>query len=103
VRPGVTFRALYCLIEEAVFPSKDRRREMGDAWCAGLAIRSFVAYTFGDSLRRASGTINLAHGVAAVVAIVTVILVLRRQAADSRRGRGRGRRTATKPQACSSR
>jgi membrane protein DedA with SNARE-associated domain len=49
----------------------------GIVWAA---IYTFVSYKVGDTLRRASGTINLALGGAAVIAIVTVILVIRRQA-----------------------
>jgi membrane protein DedA with SNARE-associated domain len=44
------------------------------------AVYTFTAYKIGDSLKKASGTINLVLGAAAVVAIVTAILVVRRQA-----------------------
>jgi membrane protein DedA with SNARE-associated domain len=50
----------------------------GIAWAG---IYSFVAYEVGDSLRQASATINLALGGAAVVAIVAVVFVMRRQSA----------------------
>ena len=43
------------------------------------AIYTFVAYFAGSALRRVSGTINLALGGVAVVAIVIVFLVVRRQ------------------------
>ena len=42
---------------------------------------TFAAYEAGDSLRKASGTINLILGGVAVVAIVAMILVIRRQSA----------------------
>lgn len=43
------------------------------------AIYTWVSYYAGNSLRRASGTINIALGVTAAVVIITVILVTRRQ------------------------
>jgi membrane protein DedA with SNARE-associated domain len=45
------------------------------------AIYTFVSYAVGNSLRKASGTINLALGAVAAVAIVAAIIVVRRQAA----------------------
>ena len=48
----------------------------GIVWAA---VYTFVAYVAGDSLRRASGTINLALGAAAVVGIGIALLVVRRQ------------------------
>jgi membrane protein DedA with SNARE-associated domain len=48
----------------------------GTVWAA---IYTFVAYVAGNTLRRASGTINLALGAAAVVAIGLALLVVRRQ------------------------
>jgi len=47
----------------------------GVVWAA---IYTFVAYIAGDALRRASGTINLALGAAAVVAIAATFIVVRR-------------------------
>lgn len=49
----------------------------GVVWAA---IYTFVAYVAGDTLRRLSGTINVALGVAAVVAIGVVLVIVRRQA-----------------------
>ncbi|MGH9060036.1 MAG: DedA family protein [Acidimicrobiales bacterium] len=49
----------------------------GIAWAA---IYTFVAYFAGDALRRASTTINLALGAAAVVAIAATFVIVRRQA-----------------------
>jgi membrane protein DedA with SNARE-associated domain len=43
------------------------------------AIYTFTAYLAGNALRRISGTIDLALGGAAVVAVVTVLLIVRRQ------------------------
>jgi membrane protein DedA with SNARE-associated domain len=44
------------------------------------AIYAFVSYAVGNTLRNASGTINIVLGGLAAVAIVTAILVVRRQA-----------------------
>ena len=44
------------------------------------AIYAFGSYAVGNTLRHASGTINIILGAAAAVAIVTAILVVRRQA-----------------------
>ncbi|HEY3810067.1 MAG TPA: DedA family protein [Acidimicrobiales bacterium] len=44
------------------------------------AIYAFVSYSIGNTLRNASGTINIVLGVVAAVAIVIAILVVRRQA-----------------------
>ena len=49
----------------------------GIVWAA---VYTFVAYVAGDTLRRTSGTINIALGAAAVVGIVLGIVVVRRQA-----------------------
>jgi membrane protein DedA with SNARE-associated domain len=43
-------------------------------------IYTFVAYNVGNSLRKASGTINWILGGVAAVAVITTILVVRRQA-----------------------
>jgi membrane protein DedA with SNARE-associated domain len=43
------------------------------------AIYSFASYYAGTTLKRVSGTIDLAIGAVAVVAIVTVLLIVRRQ------------------------
>ena len=56
------------------------------------AIYTFTAYIAGDALRRASGTINLALGGAALIAIAATILVVRRHA-----GRLTSRAEATYP------
>jgi membrane protein DedA with SNARE-associated domain len=45
------------------------------------AVYSFVAYNAGNAFSKASGTINLALGAAALAAIVATLLVVRRQAA----------------------
>ncbi|MDQ6839481.1 MAG: DedA family protein, partial [Actinomycetota bacterium] len=50
----------------------------GITWAA---IYTFVAYIAGDAFRKASGTINLILGAAALAAIVATILIVRRQAA----------------------
>lgn len=44
------------------------------------AIYAFVSYAVGNTLRNASGTINIALGAVAAVAIVIAFLVVRRQA-----------------------
>jgi membrane protein DedA with SNARE-associated domain len=44
------------------------------------AVYAFVSYAVGNTLRNASGTINIVLGGLAAVAIVTAILVVRRQA-----------------------
>jgi membrane protein DedA with SNARE-associated domain len=48
----------------------------GIVWAA---IYTFVAYVAGNTLRQVSGTINLALGAAAVVAICIALLLVRRQ------------------------
>ena len=49
----------------------------GIVWAA---IYAFVSYAVGNTLRNVSGTVNIALGAAAAVAIVTTIVVVRRQA-----------------------
>ena len=44
------------------------------------AIYAFASYAVGNSLSNVSGKVNIALGAAAAVAIVTTILVVRRQA-----------------------
>ena len=44
------------------------------------AIYAFVSYAVGNTLRNVSGTVNIALGAAAAIAIITAILVVRRQA-----------------------
>jgi membrane protein DedA with SNARE-associated domain len=43
---------------------------------------TFVAYAVGDTFRRASGTINIVLGAVAVVVIVAMLVVVRRQTAQ---------------------
>lgn len=49
----------------------------GVVWAA---IYAFASYAVGNSLRNVSGKVNIALGAAAAVAIVTAILIVRRQA-----------------------
>jgi membrane protein DedA with SNARE-associated domain len=49
----------------------------GIVWAA---IYTFVGYAIGSTLRHVSGTINIVLGVAAAVAVIGAILVVRRQA-----------------------
>jgi membrane protein DedA with SNARE-associated domain len=49
----------------------------GVVWAA---IYAFVSYAVGNTLRNVSGTVNIALGAAAAVAIAAAILVVRRQA-----------------------
>lgn len=46
------------------------------------AVYTFVAYSAGNTFRKASGTINIILGAAAVVIIATTIIVVRRQTAQ---------------------
>jgi membrane protein DedA with SNARE-associated domain len=63
--------------------SKMRWRRFLPANAAGgilwAAIYTFAAYLAGDALKRASGTIDLILGGAAVLAIVAVVMLIRRQ------------------------
>ena len=49
----------------------------GIVWAA---VYTFVGYAIGNPLRNVSGTINIVLGVAAAVAVITAIVVVRRQA-----------------------
>jgi membrane protein DedA with SNARE-associated domain len=45
-------------------------------------IYTFVAYSVGNTFRKASGTINITLGAAAVVVIVATVIVMRRETAE---------------------